>query len=63
MASTISKHFGLRFFYFAFACLLYSIRRAIDLLVQVQLTDEYKHSLIVTVNNTLTLLQKRTGVG
>ncbi|ELY81272.1 transposase [Natrinema gari JCM 14663] len=25
MAATTSKHFGLRFFYFAFACLLYSI--------------------------------------
>ncbi|SEP26854.1 Transposase domain, partial [Halorientalis persicus] len=35
MAATTSKHFGLRFFYFAFACLLYSIWRAVDLLVQV----------------------------
>jgi len=25
MAATTSKNFGLRFFYFAFACLLYSI--------------------------------------
>ncbi len=33
MAATTSKHFGLRFFYFAFACLLYSIWRAVDLLV------------------------------
>jgi hypothetical protein len=38
MAATTSKNFGLRFFYFAFACLLYSIWRAIDLLVHVALT-------------------------
>ena len=38
MAATTSKDFGLRFFYFAFACLLYSIWRAVDLLVQVELT-------------------------
>jgi IS4 transposase len=58
MAATTSKHFGLRFFYFAFACLLYSIWRAVDLLVQVQLTGEYEHSPIVTADNTLTLLKK-----
>ena len=63
MAATTSKDFVLRFFYFAFACLLYSIWRAVDLLVQVALTDEYGHSPIVTAQNTLTLLQKRTGVG
>ena len=33
MAATTSKDFVLRFFYFAFACLLYSIWRAVDLLV------------------------------
>ncbi|GCF15942.1 hypothetical protein Harman_38770 [Haloarcula mannanilytica] len=44
MAATTSKDFGLRFFYFAFACLLYSIWRAVDLLVQVELTGEYEHS-------------------
>lgn len=33
------------------------------LLVQVALTDEYEHSPIVTAQNTLTLLQKRTGIG
>jgi len=33
MAATTSKNFVLRFFYFAFACLLYSIWRAVDLLV------------------------------
>jgi len=38
MAATTSKDFGLRFFYFVFACLLYSIWRAVDLLVQVQLS-------------------------
>ncbi|SDY56174.1 transposase [Halobellus clavatus] len=63
MAATTSKHFGPRFFYFAFACLLYSIWRAVDLLVQVQLTGEYEHSPIVTADNTLTLVKKETGIG
>ena len=63
MAATTSKNFVLRFFYFAFACLLYSIWRAVDLLVQVALTDGYGRSPIVTAQNTLALLQKRTGVG
>jgi IS4 transposase len=63
MAATTSKDFGLRFFYFAFACLLYSIWRAVDLLVQVQLTGEYEHSPIVTADNTLTLVKKETGIG
>jgi hypothetical protein len=63
MAATTSKNFGLRFFYFAFACLLYSIWRAVDLLVQVELTGEYGHSPIVTADNTLTLLKKETGIG
>jgi len=63
MAATTSKDFGLRFFYFAFACLLYSIWRAVDLLVQAALTDEYQHSPIVTADNTLTLLKKETGIG
>ncbi len=61
MAATTSKNFGLRFFYFA--CLLYSIWRAVDLLVQVELTGEYEHSPIVTADNTLTLLKKETGIG
>jgi IS4 transposase len=63
MAATTSKDFGLRFFYFAFACLLYSIWRAVDLLVQVKLTGSYEHSPIVTADNTLTLLKKATGIG
>ncbi|AXG08399.1 transposase [Haloplanus rubicundus] len=63
MAATTSIDFGLRFFYFAFACLLYSIWRAVDLLVQAELTDEYEHSPIVTADNTLTLLKKETGIG
>ncbi len=63
MAATTSKDFGLRFFYFAFACLLYSIWRAIDLLVLVELIGEYEHSPIVTADNTLTLLKKETGIG
>jgi len=63
MAATTSKNFGLRFFYFAFACLLYSIWRAVDLLVQVELTGKYDHAPIVTADNTLTLLKKETGIG
>ena len=63
MTATTSKDFGLRFFYFAFACLLYSIWRAVDLLVQIELTGEYEHSPIVTADNTLTLLKKETGIG
>jgi IS4 transposase len=63
MAATTSKDFGLRFFYFAFACLLYSIWRAVDLLVQVALTGEYEHAPAVTADNTLTLLKKETGIG
>jgi len=43
--------------------LLYSIWRAVDLLVQVELTGEYEHSPIVTADNTLTLLKKETGIG
>ena len=63
MAATTSKDLVLRFFYFAFACLLYSIWRAVDLLVQVELTGEYEYSPIVTADNTLTLLKKETGIG
>jgi hypothetical protein len=33
--------------------LLYSIWRAVDLLVQVKLTAKYEHSPIVTADNTL----------
>ena len=58
MAATTSKSFVLRFFYFAFACLLYSVWRAVDLLVQVELTGGYKWSPVVTVNTVLTLLKK-----
>jgi IS4 transposase len=63
MAATTSKNFGLRFFYFAFACLLYSIWRAVDLLVRVEVTGEYEYSPIVTADNALTLLKKETGIG
>ena len=62
MGATTSKNFVLRFFYFVFACLLYSIWRAIDLLVQIEVTGEYEQSPIVTANTVLTLL-KRTGIG
>jgi IS4 transposase len=63
MAATTSKNFGLRFFHFAFACLLYPIWRTVDLLVQVELTGEYEHSPIVTADNTLMLLKKEAGIG
>ena len=49
--------------YFAFACLLYSVWRVVDLLVRVDLTGEYNHSPIVTADNTLTPLKKETRVG
>ena len=62
MAATTSKNFVLGFFYFAFACLLYSIWRAVDLLVQIDVTGEYKRSPVVTANTVLTLL-KQTGIG
>jgi hypothetical protein len=39
MPTTTSKQFRLRLFYFAFTRLLYSIWRAVDLLVQLRLTD------------------------
>jgi IS4 transposase len=63
MAATTSKNFVLRLFYFAFACLLYSIWRAVDLLVQIELTGEYDRSPVVTANSVLTLLKKQTGIG
>jgi IS4 transposase len=63
MGATTSKNFVLRFFYFAFACLLYSIWRVIDFLVQLALTGEYERSPMITAQNTLTLLKKKTGVG
>lgn len=63
MAATTSKSFVLRFFYFAFACLLYSVWRAVDLLVQVKLTGEYERSPAVTANTVLTLLKEQTGIG
>lgn len=49
--------------YFAFACLLYSVWRAVDLLVQVELTGRYDREPVVTAQNTLTLLLKETGIG
>jgi len=60
MTATTSKDFALRIFYFTSACLLDSIWRAVDLLVQVELTDEYEHSPIVTADNTLTLVKKES---
>lgn len=62
IAYTTLKNFGLRSFYFLFACLLYLIWRAVNLLVQVELNGEYEHSPIVPADNTLTLLKKETGI-
>ena len=58
MAATTSKNFVLRSFYFTFACLLYSVWRTVDLLVQVELTGEYERSPAVTANTVLTLLKE-----
>ncbi|ERH00006.1 MAG: hypothetical protein J07HQX50_01159 [Haloquadratum sp. J07HQX50] len=76
MAAATLKNFGLRFFYrrnrpcasgldpetvhFAFVCLLCSIWRVVDLLVQVELTEKYENSPIVRADNTLMLLKKET---
>lgn len=62
MAKTTSKDFVLRFFCFAFACLLYSLWRLIDHLVQVDFTD-YGDDPWVTMHDVLTSLKKRTGIG
>ncbi|WP_309242245.1 transposase [Halocatena marina] len=63
MAKTTSTDFVLRFFYFAFACLLYSLWRLIDHLVQVCFTDSFTDEPWVTMHDVLTSLKKRTGVG
>jgi len=63
MAATTSKYFVLRFFYFAFACLLYSIWRAIDMLVQCDQGGRYDREPVLTAQYTLTLLRKETGIG
>lgn len=39
-----------------------SIWRAVDLLVQVELTDEHEIAPMVTADNTFTLLKKQTGI-
>ena len=57
VAATTSKNFVLQLFYFTFVCLLYSIWRAVDIRVQVVLTDEYGQAPVVTAQNTLTPLQ------
>lgn len=63
MTATTSKDLVLRFFYFAFARVLCSTWRVVDLLVQVNLTGEYERSPMVTADNTLTLVKKQTGIG
>lgn len=63
MAKTTSTDFVLRFFYFAFACLLYSLWRLIDHLVQVCFTDSFTDDPWVTMHDVLTSLKKHTGIG
>lgn len=63
MAKTTSTDFVLRFFYFAFACLLYSLWRLIDHLVQVYFTDTFTDEPWVTMHDVLTSLKKHTGIG
>ena len=63
MTATTSKDLVFRFFYFAFACLLYSIWRLVDLLVQLDLFEEYDRAPLVTANDVLTFAKKRTGIG
>lgn len=63
MAKTTSKSFVLRFFYFAFTCLLYSLWRLIDHLVQVSFTDSFTDEPWVTMHDVLTSLKKHTGIG
>ena len=63
VAATTSKGYGLRFLYFAFACLLCSIWRAVDLLVRAELTGKCDRSPRITADDTLTLLKKETGIG
>jgi IS4 transposase len=63
MAKTTSTDFVLRFFYFAFACLLYSLWRLIDHLVQVCFTDTFTDEPWVTMHDVLTSLKKYTGIG
>lgn len=41
IAQTTSTDFVLRFFYFAFACLLYLLWQLIDHLIQVYFTDSF----------------------
>lgn len=61
MAATTSKDFVLRFFYFAFACLLYS--GCEQLIYSYRLImGEYGYSPVVTANSVLTLLKKQTGI-
>lgn len=59
VAATLSTNVGLGSLYFAFGRLLYSIGRAIDILVQVEVTGEHTHFPIVTADNALTLLRRR----
>lgn len=48
MVVTTSKNSVLGFFYLAFACLLYSVWRAVGLFVQGKLTSEYvAHPLVI----------------
>lgn len=62
-AATTSKSSVSRFVYFAFACPLYSTRRAVDVLVRVESTGGYERSPAVRASTAPTPLTERTGVG
>lgn len=53
--------FALRFFDFAFACPLYSVWRAVGLLVRVELTGEREHAPMATGDTALTLPKTESG--
>lgn len=63
MAATTSKKFVLRFFYFAFACLRYSVWRAVDLLVQIELTGGYEWEPVMTAQTRSLCSGKRPASG
>lgn len=57
-ALTTSKDFSLRYFYFAFACLLYTIWRLVDVLVKQAFGETDAREPLVTANDFLTLAKK-----
>lgn len=62
MAKTTSKDFVRRFFYFTIACLLYSLWRLVQHLVQVCFTDMFADESWMTMHEVLASLKSQTGV-